>query len=34
MELVSLNKGQLQIESEPEQGTTVTVTLPNSEIEP
>jgi signal transduction histidine kinase len=34
MELVSLNKGQLHIESEPEQGTTITVTLPNSEIEP
>ena len=34
MELVSLNKGQLRIESKPEQGTTVTVTLPNSEIEP
>ena len=34
MELVSLNKGQLRIESEPEQSTTVTITLPNSEIEP
>ena len=30
-ELVKLNKGQITIESQPNQGTTVTVTLPHSE---
>ena len=31
LELVKLNNGQLNIESEPDKGTTITVTLPNSE---
>jgi len=33
-ELVKLNNGKINIESQPNQGTTVTVTLPNSETEP
>ena len=33
LELVKLNHGQLNIESEPDKGTTITVTLPNPDIE-
>lgn len=33
LELVKLNHGQLTIESEPDKGTTITVTLPSPEIE-